>query len=252
MSGYKNKDKQERLGSVYNVDTQGFKVPILVIIGLATVGTIGYFGYRAYAKGRKNTVLDRSFDEGTPEAFAQRLKTAMGGDWDGTDEAAIIDVFSNIPNQAEYEKVEKAFQKLTQKSLSEALESELSGYYLDKLRAIKNTKALDAKSPVPEGNDKQIAKMLKEAVEGTMFASTNVELLFDAFKLIPDRPTYEKVKTEYKSMTGKELWTDLEGEWDLTTIWNGFSDYLTNPYAGKGVTYFETLKKETIERFNEL
>lgn len=245
------KDNDKPLGSVYNIDTQGFTRPLLVIIGLGVVGVAGYYGYRAYTKGRKNTVLDKTFDSGTAEAYAQRLKTAMGGDWDGTDEGEIIKVFQEIPNQAEYERVEKAFQKLTQRNLSEALEGELSGEHLDKLRVLKNTKAMDAKSPAPD-NSKEIARMLKEAVEGGTFATTLTEQLFDAFALIPDRPTYLKVKAEYKNNTGKELWQDLEDEWDLTASWTGFYDYFTNDYAGGGSTYLEKLKKETINRFNEL
>jgi hypothetical protein len=242
---------KKALGSVYNIDTQGLAKPILVIIGIGVVGVVGYYGYRAYTKGRKSTVYDKAFDSGTAEAYAQRLKTAMGGSYDGTNEAEIIKVFQEIPNQAEYERVEKAFQKLTQRNLSEALEEELSGHYLDKLRTFKNVKPLDAKSPAPD-NSKEIVRMLKEAVEGGTFATTLTEQLFDAFALIPDRPTYLKVKAEYKSATGKELWQDLEGEWDLTASWTGFYDLFTNAYAGEGGTYLEKLKKETINRFNEL
>jgi hypothetical protein len=247
-TGYK---KRNGLGSVYNIDTQGLKVPILVFFGVIVLGGVSYIGYRALRKGRANQVYDRAFDDGTPEAFAQRLKTAMGGSYDGTDEAEIIKVFSEIPNQAEYEKIEKAFQKLTQRNLNEALEDELSAYYLDKLRVIKNTKAQDSKSLVPD-NAKEIARMLKEGVEGTTFATTNIELVFDAFKLIPDRPTYLKVKTAYKEITGNDLWEDLRNEWDLTASWTGFMDYFSNPYAGQGGTYLELLEKETKDRFSEL
>ena len=245
---YKSK---QGLKGVYNIDTQGFTLPLLVILGMGIIGGGIYFGRRAIKSSTQSKTYNKTLDDGTPENFALRLKQAMGNGYDGTDEAAILAVFAEIPNQDVFEKVEKAYQKLTQRNLSEALDDELSGYYLDKITLIKNVKAKDARSAPPD-NSEQIAKAIHQGIQGTNWVSTDVELIFDSFKLIADRPTYEKVKTAYRNISGNELWEDLEKEWDLTTSWNGLTDFFTNPYAGNGGTYLNMLKKETIRRFSEL
>ena len=215
---------------------------------------------------RQKSALKETLDKGSAENIAMRIRKAMGivawgglVDWDGTDEAEIVKAVSEIENQEEWQKVIRAYGRLTQgKILAEDLERELSQYYLDKISHVLENKPKNKNSTFPD-NSKKLAGKLKDAVEYTWFgiSDTDIDKIFDVFYAIPNKTIWTKVKQEYRkiSYTGKELWQDLENENRLKNSfnsWTMFTSASSNYYQNSSKTIVDILKDLAIERFGEL
>ena len=120
------------------------KTLVLSILAAGT-GTGVYLGIRhLIRKSRSNSFNDKSLEPGDPSAYARQLRMAFQNDnyfgW-GTDVEQIYRVFEEIPSNAVYAKVQKAYDAITRgKNLNADLEDELTSAEIQKVAAILNSK----------------------------------------------------------------------------------------------------------------
>jgi hypothetical protein len=96
-----------------------------------------------YKKWQTNRTEKHSLQEGDPATYAKQLKMAFDNDLPfgmGTDEAAIIKVFEELPSKKSYERVQQAYFRLYTRSLNADLEDELSSEDYNNLIRILNAK----------------------------------------------------------------------------------------------------------------
>lgn len=252
----KNKQRKE-LGLV-NIDTAGLVKPILIVIGIGIVGWGVYSVRKKNAYSQKKKIYNKSTESGTAENIAVRLRNAMGDfsygiDWDGTDNKQIFEIFSvDIKTKKDYEAVQKAYKKLTQKELIDDLNNELKPSEVQKLLDIIAPKAESISKPeTATDNSKKYAQDLKEAVYIDNWGKkTDVPKIFDTFDKIPNQSIFLKTKKEYTIITGKDLWEDLQNEWGL-----GFTPFWSSMYElddGTGRTLLEILKSKSQNKFGGL
>jgi len=180
-------------------------------------------------------------------------------DWDGTDEAEIVRAISEVSNHQEWQKVIRAYGKLTQgRVLTKDLERELSKFYLDKIAHVLENKPNSKNAQVPD-NSQKLANQLKDAIEYTWatLPDTDIDKIFDVFYAVPDKNIWQKVKQKYHqiSYTGDGLWQDLENESRLQNSfnsWGMFTSWSSNYYQNSSKAIVDILKDLAIERFGEL
>lgn len=95
-------------------------------------------------KGQANSSQKNSLEEGDPATYAKQLKMAFDNDnylgW-GTNEEAVFQVFQEIPSKSMYNKVQKEYSQLYNRSLNADLEDELSSDEYNELIRILNAKS---------------------------------------------------------------------------------------------------------------
>lgn len=252
------KNKVKGLKGINQIDTRGLTVPILVVIGIGTVAGVVYLTRNKVIYSQKKKIENNALDAGTTSNYAKRLQIAMGGDFDGTDEKAIFEVFSEFKSKEEFEQTQKDYSKLTNgKLLSEDLAGELTAEHYAKLQEILSQKKSNFKSPetsVPDNSD-LFANMFKKAIEfygvkSASLSTTDVEAIFGLIETIPNKVIYEKTKEKYKEITGRDLWADLENEWDLSNP--KYLDFFSFYNDWSSETYIEELRTKTIKKFGAL
>ncbi|MBT1688882.1 annexin [Dawidia soli] len=98
---------------------------------LATGTATGLFlvGRHFYRRIVSSTAQKHSLDEGDPATLAKQLKMAFENDnyfgW-GSNEAAIFQVFNQLPSKTMYARVQKEYMNLYNRNLNADLEDELS------------------------------------------------------------------------------------------------------------------------------
>lgn len=250
-----SKPNKKKLGGVNQIDTRGLTIPLLVLIGVGLVGGGVYFARQRVLYLRSKKINKNALDKGTVENLAKRIQNAVGNRFDGTDEEELFTVASEIQSKDEFDKVSKAFFKLTNQVLPDVLSKELSSYHYNLITDIIGQKSSSFKSEDFKDNSASIAQKLKEAIYSGGFtdlfsATTDVDGVFEAFHLIPNKEVYQNVKAKYKELTNKELWVDLEGEWELQeSAWNNIWSYFND---GSSDTFLEKLRQLAIQKFGEL
>lgn len=250
------KIKNKPLGIV-NVDTSALRTPALIVTGVAIVAVSWWWIKSKIDKTKRNNALANSIDAGTPENTAQKLSTAMGGMFSWADKNAIFTIFSNIKTKREYEDVVSAYKKITSGNL---LYDDLVGA-VGKSEAQKLLDFIEQK-PEKQGqlpavdSSKEFAERLKKAIEYWDFVgnSTNVEGVFDNILGIGTKEIYQKTKTEYQKLTNKNLWDDLEAEYQMhgRAVWNLSISQKNkwNDYSGE--KYIDILRKKVKNKFGEI
>jgi len=98
-------------------------------LGLGTATGMFMLARLFYKKAKKNSIEKNSLSEGDPATFARQLKMAFDNDnwigW-GTNNEMVMQIFHQIPTKSSYQKVQKAYFGLYNKSLTADLESELT------------------------------------------------------------------------------------------------------------------------------
>lgn len=111
--------------------------------GLGTATGLFFLGRYFVNRIRTNSIGRHSLDEGDPATYARQLKLAFDNDnyfgW-GTSVPMVLQVFNQLPSKAAYNKVQRAFQGLYNKSLTGELESELSSEEYNQVIRILSTK----------------------------------------------------------------------------------------------------------------
>lgn len=241
----KNTKPTDTLGSIFTLN--GIEKPLLLLTGALIVTGGVYYANRKIQYKRTRKAEENTAEKGTVENIAKRLKIAMGGLIDGTDEAAIYSALAEINSQEEYQGVIQAYAKLTGgKSLNKDLEYEL-GSDFNKVSAIISQKKRDRKGEDVD-NSKVFARKLHEAINYHQFGmpDTDIDTLFDIFLTIPNNQVFQNTKAEYQAIAGTDLWTDLKAEWRLSrSIWYAdmFSTY--NDWSGKrGIDKLREIAKD--------
>lgn len=256
----KKSNKKNSLG-IINVDTAGLVKPILVLTGLGVIAFLIWQTKRSIQYTQKKNILSNSTEKGSTENLATRLKNAMGDSYDGTDEKAIFDVFSEIKTQREFEAVQKDYNKLTNRILMEDLANELTSTEVETLTQNIQAKATKVGQKAPD-NSEQFAGKLVELLKksdgvcdyGTWFSpgacyGSDLDGIFHIFEMIPNNEIYEKVKSIYQTKTGRTLKNDLERYPHLQE----YASYLalTNSIVGINSNYNDNSGKQYIIMLQE-
>lgn len=249
------KNNNLSLLGINQIDTAGLRTPILIIIGIGTVVGVGYYIKQKSVYNRRKKAEDNAIEYGTTANFAKRLQIAMGGSFDGTDEKAIFQVFSEFRSKDEFELTQREYNRLTGgRILSEDLSRELSVKDYTKLMEIISQKKQNRNSSednVPDSS-KEFAQRLRQAIQyWDVLKFTDIDEIYSVFETIPNVSIYEKTKQEYKNLYGTELWVDLEGEVDLTT-YKWFANLFSTYSDFSNETHLESLRNFVIKKFGKI
>jgi len=210
------------------------KVIFWSLVGVAglTVATGTFLLMRhGFRKVRQRKAFHQTLDEGSPEAFANRIQMAFDNDgyW-GTDMQALRKVFLDIPHVAFYKKVASEFQKLSKGDvLEDKLKGELKTQQWNELSAILNAK------PGREGetssfNALSIAKRINAALNESwgFIPGTDDHALKVALSEIPSQAKWDQVAEAYQSEFTSSMGDDLDSDhswWEHANSWFS-SDFL--------------------------
>ena len=193
-------------------------------IGVLGVGVLGFHIIRKQVRESKAHITEnKAFGDNKHATWAKQLQLAFENDmfWGmGTDEELVRKTMLAIPSIQDYEKVEKAYQKLTKGgSLAEDLASELSASEYSEMLAIKRQKVQKAKDAKggPTYSPESWAIRLKAAFDYTWLGipGTDEEAILAVFGEMPDHVAYFKTKKAYaKRYPGHNLSQDLDGDLD--------------------------------------
>jgi hypothetical protein len=118
-------------------------VVIYSSLGVGTATGLFMLVRHFYKKSQANRSEKHSLEEGDPATFAKQLKMAFDNDnymsW-GTDEEAVTKVFEELPSRKMYERVQKEYFRMYNKSLNADLEEELSSDEYNNLVRLLNSK----------------------------------------------------------------------------------------------------------------
>lgn len=255
---------------IINVDTAGLVKPILILTGIGVIGFLVWQTRRSIQAAQKKQVLTASTKEDSAENYAARIKNAIGEWYDGTDEKAIFDVFSEIKTEKEFDAVQKAYNKLTSRILMEDLANELTSTEVETL--MKNVQAKPTKAGIEAPDNSmqfasKLVELLKKENSGTCdyvgwlapvaCFSTDLDGIFHVFEMIPDKKSYEKVKNIYKTKTGRELISDLNRytflqEYASYSIFNSTVGISSNYNDNSGQQYIIMLQEKIKKKFGEV
>ncbi|HEY9048282.1 MAG TPA: hypothetical protein VIN08_20385 [Ohtaekwangia sp.] len=124
---------------------QNLKTVVLyTTLGAGTATGLFFLVRHFYKKSQANRSQKHSLEEGDPATYAKQLMMAFANNnymgW-GTDEKAITKVFEELPSRKMYEKIQKEYYRMYNRSLNEDLEGELSSEeYNDLIRILKTKK----------------------------------------------------------------------------------------------------------------
>lgn len=102
---------------------------IAVTVGVVGVvgGTAIYFGSKQIKKAKQQSAGKDALSIGKPENTASMLRLAFENDyWPGTDEEALFAALNQMPSQAYYQEVIKAYRKLYESSFWMGLSNDLA------------------------------------------------------------------------------------------------------------------------------
>lgn len=238
----------------------------LILVGVSALGI--NLVNRKVRYIRQKSAFKETLDYGSAENIAMRIKNAMGMvawgsiDWDGTDEAAVKEAISEVETKKDWDKVRRAYGKLTQgRSLEQDLNKELGQADLEQIyERILGNKPESKNAPIPD-NSKIFAQDLKEAITYTYswfnIPDTDLDGIFDALHAIPNQEIWEKTKEEYAkiSYSGKDLWTDLGNENRLKSSFNDlgmFTSWYSTYYQNSSLPIINILKNLAIKKFGNL
>lgn len=98
-------------------------------LGLGTATGLVFAIHLLIKKVKNKNAQKNSLQEGNPATYARQLKMAFDNDnwagW-GTNTDMVMQVFTDIPTKANYQKVQSAYLGLYNKNLNADLESELT------------------------------------------------------------------------------------------------------------------------------
>jgi hypothetical protein len=118
-------------------------VVIYSSLGVGTATGLFFLVRHFYKKSQANRSERHSLEEGDPAAYAKQLKMAFDNDnymgW-GTNEEAVTRVFEELPSKKMYERVQKEYFRMYNKSLNADLEEELSSDEYNNLIRLLNAK----------------------------------------------------------------------------------------------------------------
>jgi hypothetical protein len=118
-------------------------VVIYSSLGVGTATGLFMLVRHFYKKSQANRSEKHSLEEGDPATYAKQLKMAFDNDnymsW-GTDEEAVTKVFEELPSRKMYERVQKEYFRMYNKSLNADLEEELSSDEYNNLIRLLNAK----------------------------------------------------------------------------------------------------------------
>jgi hypothetical protein len=118
-------------------------VMIYSSLGVGTATGLFMLVRHFYKKSQANRSEKHSLEEGDPATYAKQLKMAFDNDnymsW-GTDEEAVTKVFEELPSRKMYERVQKEYFRMYNKSLNADLEEELSSDEYNNLIRLLNAK----------------------------------------------------------------------------------------------------------------
>ena len=118
-------------------------VVIYSSLGVGTATGLFFLVRHFYKKSQANRSEKHSLEEGDPAAYAKQLKMAFDNDnymgW-GTNEKAVTKVFEELPSKKMYERVQKEYFRMYNKSLNADLEEELSSDEYNNLIRLLNAK----------------------------------------------------------------------------------------------------------------
>lgn len=184
------------------------------LLGTIVLGAAFFIGRSIVRKTRKNIEANKSYKEGTPADFSQRLKIAIEGA--GTDEEAIRRVLRAIKSKEEFKKTMQSYNA-DGSNLMLDLKDDLSTSEYNEMLAIIGAK--------PDTNNNQQvnptvqypswARRLKAAFEYTYWGGmpgTDNGAIKAVFLEIPSQSAFQKVALAYKNEFGSDLIADLNSE----------------------------------------
>jgi len=192
------------------------------ILGILVIGGSFFIGRSIVRKARANTEEKKTFEDGSPAAYAKQLKMAFENDgWWGTDEEAIRKVARAIQSKDEFKSVIDSYEKLYSSSLMRDMKDELQASEFNEILAIiaaKPDKYLQGQLPVVSTIQYQSwAKRLKAAFEISYgpFPGTDEPAIKAVFLEIPTQAVFDEVKKAYQVMYGNDLIKELQSELEL-------------------------------------
>ncbi len=188
-------------------------------LGLSIFGTITFGG--AFLIGRKmimnhtaNNEEDKSFQEGTSEAFAKEIKLALHNDgWYGADTAQLRTTFQQIPSQDDFKKVTTSYEKMYNTSMMVDISGELKTTEFNEMQSIINAKPKKANDAVDmsvkyEGWANRINAALSKS--WGWFNEPDTDGIKAVFNEIPTQTDYINTGTAYQSLFHSSLDSDLK------------------------------------------
>lgn len=191
--------------------------------GIISVLVLGgsFFVGRSLIRGARSTSEEkRTYDDGNPAYYAQKLKMAFENDnyfgW-GTDEEGIREVLRAVASKVAFKNIINSYQKLYARSLMMDMKDELASSEYNEMLAIIAGKPDKADSATQQTGNQQYqswAQRLKAAFDITYWfvPGTDEPAIKAVFTEMQTQLDFQKTALAYKSLYGNDLMKDLKSE----------------------------------------
>lgn len=208
------------------------------LIGTASVGVVGYFGYKFIHNVISNQAAKDSLEPGEPSYYAQQIKMGFENDnWPGTNTNQIRQTFVAVPDKQTFRKVSDNYHKRYGGSMFADLQQHLKSTEMQEMIAIYRIKPEKAgKNSQPIYDPYAWAERINAAVNFEtwgLFWGTDMEALKQVIREIPNQNAWDDTADAYQSKYSTSIVSDIDSDvssWDFD-----FRQELTK----KGITVYE-------------
>ena len=192
------------------------------LVGTATVGLVGYFGYKLVRNIISNQAAKGSLETGDLGYYAQQVKMGFENDnWPGTNTNQIRQAFVDIPDKQTFRKVSENYHKRYGGSMFADLQEHLKSTEMQEMIAIYRIKPEKAeKNSQPIYDPYAWAERINAAVNFSTWGllwGTDLEAIKQVIREIPDQKAWDDVGDAYKSKYSTSIVRDIDGDvssWD--------------------------------------
>ena len=194
----------------------------IVLTGVAVVGIVYAKNKitKALEEKRKSQVEKNTLTEGSLENIAKKISIELEKSWyEFTDETAVIEAIRQIKSAEDYQKLIAVYKKLTGKVLNEEISKKFKGSelkILEDLIYLKPAKQGGSTAQAERQKAEEFADRIFKAVDGADFLGRAGDKALEIFYSLPNLATYELMVKIYQEKYGRDMWEDLEGEWDVS------------------------------------
>jgi len=205
-------------------DKKVIRIVAYIVGGGGLLGLLSFGGYKFYTHLQMKMAMEKAMGQGPDFTYAARLEMAFENDgWPGTNETLVREVIQEIPSTKMWEKVKKAYRKISGgKGLVAQLKSELKATEWEEMRLILLSK------PKKEGSNELVdhnmvltnwANRLKAAFDYRVVSwipgGTDPDAVKAVLQEVPTQKVWEELKATYFTEHAEELEERMDSELDF-------------------------------------